>query len=399
MTWIALVFWLSAAAIGYVYVGYPAVLALAARLRPAPAVGGQRDPDFAVSVVLAAHNEEGRIAPRIRELARLVAARPAGGELIVVSDGSTDRTVVEAQAAASEANFNDGGRVAVRVIAQAQNLGKAIALNRGCSLARHPVLMFADARQTWADDAVTHLVAALADPAVGAVSGDLVVTSGPGVVAGVGLYWRFEKWLRRTESRFDSMVSVTGCISAVRREHFVELPAGTILDDVYWPLAVAMRGYRVVHEERDVAFDQLPERARDEFRRKVRTLAGNFQLMAQLPSALIPWRNRLWWQFVSHKALRLAIPWAMLAALFSSAAVPGRFYRMAFAVQVVAYLIGVLGFRPSIATRSRLISGMASFLVLNVAAWVAFWVWLSGRSVRSWTKVRFSEYPAKTSIT
>ena len=94
-------------------------------------------------------------------------------------------------------------------------------------------------------------------------------------MAGVGLYWRFEKWLRRTESRLDSMVSVIGCIAAVRRELLATLPAGTILDDVYSPLAVAMAGHWVVHDERFKAFDRLPERTRDEFRRKVRTLACN----------------------------------------------------------------------------------------------------------------------------
>src|SRR5262249_24591108 len=151
-----------------------------------------------------------------------------------------------------------------------------------------------------------------ADSAVGAVSGELVVESAPGVMAGVGVYWHFEKWLRRAESGFDSMVSVTGCIAAARRELFRPIPAGTILDEVYWPLNVAMAGYRVVHESRARAYDRLPERARDEFARKVRTLAGNFQLMAVMPKSLAPWRNRLWWQFVSHRVLRLAVPWALL---------------------------------------------------------------------------------------
>ena len=132
-------------------------------------------------------------------------------------------------------------------------------------------------------------------------------------MAGVGLYWRFEKWLRLTESWLDSMVSVTGCIAAVRRELLAALPAGTILDDVYWPLAVAMAGHWVVHDERFKAFDRLPERTRDEFRRKVRTLACNFQLMVRMPAALVPCHNRFWWQFASHRALRLAVARCLLA--------------------------------------------------------------------------------------
>jgi hypothetical protein len=209
-------------------------------------------------------------------------------------------------------------------------------------------------------------------------------------MAGVGLYWRFEKWLRRTESRFDSMVSVTGCIAAVRRDLFPVIPAGTILDDVYWPLAVAMAGHRVVHEERARAFDRLPEKARDEFRRKVRTLAGNFQLITLLPSALLPWRNRVLWQFVSHRVLRLIVPWALLVAFVAALLVPGLVYRLAFLSQAVFYLLGVAGCLPGVGARSRIASAIASFLVLNAAAWFAFWVWACGFSSRSWAKIAYA---------
>src|ERR1019366_2199678 len=110
-----------------------------------------------------------------------------------------------------------------------------------------------------------------------------------------------------------SQVGVTGAISAVRRPLFRPIPPGTLLDDVYWPMLVVLQGQRVVHDERAKAFDQLPANPHDEFCRKVRTLAGNFQLLTLLPwSAFWPWRNRVWWQWTSHKLLRLASPWALL---------------------------------------------------------------------------------------
>ena len=280
-------------------------------------------------------------------------------------------------------------RIPVHVLVQEERLGKAAALNRACAAACCPLLVFADARQSWAADSIDELVAGFADPAVGAVSGELLVTSAAGLMEGVGLYWRFEKWLRRTEARFDSMVSVTGCIAAVRRELFPRLPGGTILDDMYWPLVVAMAGHRVVHQERALAFDRLPESARDEFLRKVRTLAGNFQLMARMPEALIPWRNRLWWQFISHRVLRLLVPWALLMMLAAAVALPGPFYRFALWSQAIFYLVGISGCSSAIASRSKLVSGIASFLVLNAAAWVAFWVWANGRAGQSWSKVRY----------
>lgn len=396
MTYLIAIFWASVAVVVYTYVGYPLAVAIAARFRPARPPGVSSPNDQPVSVVLAVFNEESRIAGRICELARLVAARPAGGEVIVVSDGSTDGTIAMAGSAAAHFEATSNRCVPVLILSQGTRLGKAMALNRAREAASHPLLIFADARQSWADDALERLTEPLADPAVGAVSGDLVVESSPGVLAGVGLYWKFEKWLRRTESRFDSMISVTGCISAVRRELCVTLPAGTILDDVYWPLSVAMRGYRVVHQEQARAFDRLPDRARDEFRRKIRTLAGNFQLMALLPAALLPWRNRLWWQFVSHRFLRLLVPWALLLAVMTSAATPGLFYRIALSVQLLAYLVGLAGCLPTIAARSRAASGLASFLILNVAAWIAFWVWISGRATRSWGKVRYDSMSPST---
>lgn len=394
MTWFKVLFWLSAAGIGYAYIGYPLILALTVRLRPLRSRTAVASSDVPVSVVVAAFNEEPRIGARVRELAALVAARPAGGEVIMVSDGSTDGTVEEARAAAVRAVAATEGRVAVRVLAREPNLGKAMALNQARAVASCPLLLFADARQTWADDAIDRLVAAFGDPSVGAVSGDLVVESAPGVMAGVGLYWRFEKWLRRTESQFDSMVSVTGCISAVRRELFPAIPSGTILDDVYWPLAVAMEGYRVTHEEKARAYDRLPERVSDEFRRKVRTLAGNLQLMVRMPAALLPWRNPVWWQFVSHRAMRLVVPWALLVLLVASAALEGAFYRLALGCQLAFYALGLAGVYHPLASRSRLASAVASFLVLNAAAWVAFWVWAKGSATQSWSKISYDHADA-----
>ncbi len=385
-------FWLCVALVGYTYVGYPLAIALAARSRPQAQVGQGTPCSWPVSVVVAAFNEEAFIGRRLRELAGLLAARPAGGELIVVSDGSTDRTVEAARAAAAEVQSEIGTAVAIRVVELLVNRGKAIALNEGVAAAGLPWVVFADARQAWASDAIDRLVERFSDPGVGAVSGDLQVESAPGVMAGVSLYWRFEKWLRRTESRFHSMVSVTGSISAVRRELFQPIPMGTLLDDVYWPLAIAMTGRRVVHEDRALAYDRLPDRARDEFRRKVRTLAGNFQLMALRPSALLPWRNRVWWEFVSHKVLRLVVPWALLGMLITSAMLGGRVFVSLFWGQAAFYSLGLAGSRQAVASRSRLASTAASFLVLNAAAWVGFWVWAGGRSSQSWGKIRYQAH-------
>ena len=380
-------FWVSLALVAYTYILYPILIVIFNSLRgvggsPAqsPSYAGVPAAPWAISIIIAVHNEEQNLARRLDELTHMLSSSGLAGEIIVVSDASTDRSVDIARQYADRS---------VRVVEMPAKQGKAAALNAGAAAAQHGLLVFADARQRWADDALIRLVENFADAKIGAVSGDLVLESAPGVLAGVGLYWRFEKWLRKQESRLGSQVGVTGAISAVRKSLFRPVPPGTLLDDVYWPMLVALQGFRVIHDERAVAFDRLPENPRDEFRRKVRTLAGNFQLLTLLPgAALLPWRNRVWWQWVSHKLLRLAVPWALLAMFAASFFLAEDLYRTLFWLQAAGYGLGILGLLPGVA-RVRPFGAAASFLVLNAAAWLAFWVWISGRAGSSWHKAHY----------
>jgi cellulose synthase/poly-beta-1,6-N-acetylglucosamine synthase-like glycosyltransferase len=376
-------FWICCAVVAYTYILYPIfIVILNAIFRRSPrnprSADAPRAPRKSVSVLLPVHNEEQNLARRLDELTRMIEA--GGGEIIVISDASTDRSAEIAR------------QHGARVIEMPTKQGKAAALNAGAALAQHELLIFADARQRWADDALARLIENFADPSIGAVSGDLVLESAPGVLAGVGLYWRFEKWLRKQESRLGSQVGVTGAISAVRRALFRPIPPGTLLDDVYWPMRVVLQGYRVVHDERALAFDRLPEKPRDEFRRKVRTLAGNFQLLTLLPAAaLFPWSNRVWWQWISHKLMRLAVPWALIGMLISCVFLTEDFYQIFLWFQLAGYGVGLLGLIPPLGRSIRLLGAGASFLVLNAAAWFAFWVWITGRAGRSWHKVQYHE--------
>jgi biofilm PGA synthesis N-glycosyltransferase PgaC len=372
-------FWLSATTIAYTYVLYPiAVWVLAGLRRQHAAAAAATAPSF--SVVLAVHDEAARITSRLDELVSL--AEAAGGcvELIVVTDGCGDGTAALARAHRSSL---------VRVIELAENEGKAQALSRGSALAKGEILVFADARQRWATDSLRRLLANFDRAEIGAVSGELLIEASNGVLDGVGFYWRYEKWLRRNEGRLDSTVGVSGSICAVRRELFRPIPRGVLLDDLYWPLQVAMLGRRVVHDERAIAYDRLPDRPQDEFQRKVRTLSGNFQLATMLPRALLPWRNPIWVQFVSHKLLRLVVPWLLLALFIGSALLNGPFYRTVFAGQLLFYGLAILGLASRSAARLRVAAVPGAFVVLNAAAWLAFWVWVSGRAGSAWNKVGY----------
>lgn len=381
---LAIGFWLLAACAAYTYLGYPCCLALAGKVWKRPVRRTEAN-GRAVTVILVVYNEAMNVRQRLGELLELLTASGVEGEVIVVSDGSTDGTAEIARAYAD---------ARVQVLGLPTNVGKAMALTIGCAAARHDILVFADARQSWDRDALRLLLENFADPAIGAVSGDLVVESSPGVMAGVALYWRYEKWLRKAESRLHSTVGVTGAICAVRRELFRPIPPGTIVDDVYWPLQVVLQGFRVVHDRRARAYDRLPERVQDEYRRKLRTISGNFQLLTLLPRALLPWRNPIWWQFLSHKLLRLVAPWALLGMLVTSATLGGPLYGTALWGQLAFYLVGLAGLYRRVGARVRLAWAAGSFLVLNVAAWIAFWIWISGRTSRSWGQIGYPTRPA-----
>jgi biofilm PGA synthesis N-glycosyltransferase PgaC len=343
-----LAFWCSLGLVAYVYVGYAAVLEAwahlgAARRRRRRAESLARLEALpAVSIVLAVRNEGGRLAARLDNL--LAVDYPADlREIIVVSDGSTDGTGAVLDAYIDRV-------AAIRLPA----VGKASALNAGVAEARHAAVVFADARQDFAPDALRQLVAPLADPDVGGVCGELVLdaesaasggAAASSVAESVGLYWRYEKWLRQRESDVGSTIGATGAIYALRRSAWRPLPAGTLLDDVLAPMRAVLDGRRVVFAPRARAYDRATADAATERRRKIRTLAGNYQLLRLEPRLLLPIVNPVWLQFVSHKIGRLVVPYALVTLLVTSAALAhdGLVYGAALTFQVAFYVLAAHG--------------------------------------------------------
>lgn len=329
-------FWCAFTMVLYVYLGYPTILAVWARIAPRPVHRSPITPG--VSIVIAARNEAPALQARIENL--LTVDYPADRiQIIVVSDGSTDSTPEILDFYRGEIDY-----------LLLPTSGKATALNAGVAIARYEVLVFADARQRFAPDALRALVAPLADPAVGGVSGELVLDceSGEGastIGEGVGVYWRYEKWLRRQETLVGSTVGSTGAIHALRRDLWQPLPAETILDDVLAPMQAVLAGARVIFEGAARAYDRLSPASRTEFQRKTRTLAGNYQILRLQPRLLIPFVNPVWLQFVSHKLGRLMVPYALGVLLLSSAVLAGgdRLYAVAFIGQIAFYGLAAYG--------------------------------------------------------
>ncbi|HEY8370533.1 MAG TPA: glycosyltransferase family 2 protein [Thermodesulfobacteriota bacterium] len=378
-----IVFWVSLGGVLGTYVGYPLALWAWARLAPKPVA--RRPVLPTVSVVLAVRDEADRIAARLADLLALDYP-PDRLSVIVVSDGSTDGTPERAREAAA-------GDPRVTVIALDRPTGKAAALNAGVAKASGEIVVFADARQRFRRSAVRRLVENFADPSVGVASGRLVLedTEGVEVAEGLSLYWRYELWLRARESAVGSTLGATGAIYAIRRHLYQPIAPDTILDDVAIPMLAVLAGARSVLDERAIAIDRVAPSGNHELARKVRTLYGNYQLLARYP-ALLSRRNPVLGRFLAHKVARLAVPlWLALIAvstvfLDGAYAVFGLLHWAAYGAALVGSAAdGRRGRRRG--PVARVASAAYVFLLLNWAALLALVRFLRGdRAV--WVRTR-----------
>lgn len=368
-------FWASVALLVYTNVGYPFLLLGWARVWPRPFRTGHREPT--ITIVIAGHNEASRVEARIANLLSLDYPENRV-DILIGLDGCSDNTAARARACASER---------VRVVEFETRRGKPSVLNSLLPLAKGEIVVFGDMRQRFGRGALKALVAPFTDPAVGAVSGELILTEADGrpLEKGLGFYWRCEKAVRRAESEIGSVVGVTGAVYAMRRELFEALPEDTILDDVLVPMRVTRRGYRVVFEPLARAYDAAGSSLKGEFARKVRTISGNFQLFTRERWLLGP-KNPLLVQTVSHKALRLLTPLLLVLALLTNLALLDRpVFQLLLMAQIAFYLTAIFGH----SLRNLKIPGLAIPYVvcmLASATTMAFFRHLAGRQKVTWAR-------------
>ncbi len=354
-----IIFWLSMAGILYTYAGYPMVMWMLSRLRPKPWAVSTISPS--VSIVLAVHNGEALLPRKIKHLLGL--DYKTIKEIIIVSDGSTDGT---AKLLARQRHPS------LTAVILDEHCGKAVAVNAGMAKATAEMILFVDIRPEIAPGAIQQLVSNFADPKVGCVAGELILRKeshddATGAVSGV--YWRYEKWLRTCESICGSPVGVYGGFYVIRRELAVPQPAGMILDDMFQPLSIIRQGYRSVLDVHAYVYDTWPTRIEEEFHRKVRTLAGNFQLFRLAPWTLTP-RNPVLFQLVSHKVMRLVVPYLLILLFISTLALSGgsHFYAAFAVLQIAGWLIAVAGLYYRIPVLHRIAAPASALLVLKAAA-------------------------------
>lgn len=386
-----IVFWLSVAMVVYVYAGYPIMIALLARLRKPLSFSTVHYPT--VTLIFAANNEEKVIAKKLENTLSLDYPWEKL-QILVVNDGSVDQTVDIVK------SFKPQG---VELVSFQQRRGKLAALNDAIENAHGEIILFSDADNFYPPEALKEAVKYFQNPLVGAVSGGRNVIGDSFLGNAEGLYWKYEEFIKRQESRFGSCAGVAGDLLAIRRSLFVPPPPGIINDDFYMALCVLKRGYRVVYAPEARSYHPVAGTEQGEIERRARMVAGRYQVIFSA-WRMLPWRNPIaLWQIVSHKYLRPLIPFAMIAAflsnvlaLFGICLVDGPawlvlaspFDHTFFVLQVLFYGVAYVGMRVKSHGLLGKVMYLPTFLVnSNLAALGGLYRYMSSKQPVVWKKI------------
>ena len=359
----------------YAYLGYPLSLVALTTWRTRPVKKQEILPS--VTLIITVYNEEKRIAQKIENTLKLDYPRPQL-QVIVVSDGSTDRTVEILR------KFDRHG---VEVLALMERRGKEGAQKAAVERAQGDVLVFTDAATVLDERSIREIVGNFADPSVGCVSGEDRLIGGDGRPVGEGAYLRYEMWLRRLESRAQSLVGLSGSFFAARKE-FCQDFSITMQSDFRTVLNCVKNGFRGVSDSQAIGYYQSIADDRQEFDRKVRTVLRGLTVFFNHLEFLKVWRYGLFsYQYGCHKLLRWLVPAFLVVAFASNLLIvpTSMVYVVLLIGQIAFYGLGVLGWR-----RPHLFSGSwvkipTYFIVVNGAIAVAWWKYLGGQRITRWT--------------
>jgi len=364
------------AVVVYLLAGYPVLLGLIARRHHHPI---RKDSKLrTVSFIIPVHNGEKFLDNKLRSILALNYPRELM-EIFVMSDASTDQTDEIA------ARFKPEGVRLVRL----ERGGKPAAINAGVPLSSGEILIFNDVRQTLHPDSLRNLVACFGDPEVAAVSAQLSIRAGEtSAEHDTGLYWRYELWIRQQMTRIHSTWGCTGAYYGMRRTLFRPIPPDALIDDAWLPLTAVLQGYRVILESTAIMYD-FPTALHSEFRRKVRTLAGLYQLLWLLPG-LFSARDPMRIHFLFAKYGRMVVPWCMIGMALATIGMPEPWRRIAFAGQALFYLAAMID--PAVPAGfplKKVTSPIRTFVTLMAAALFAIRIFfVPPRSLWKETKVR-----------
>jgi cellulose synthase/poly-beta-1,6-N-acetylglucosamine synthase-like glycosyltransferase len=374
------VFGLAAAALIYVYAGYPALLACLSALRRKPG----KEPGYHpfISVIISAYNEEASIGRKLNQVLELRYPKDKM-EVVVVSDASSDRTDQIVRACRDPR---------VRLLRMPARGGKTRGQNEAVKICSGEVLVFSDATTVYHPDALQYLACHYADPHVGAVSGRYQYFDPSGdSPTGLGsvAFWNYENLIKKFQSDIGTLTGCSGCIYSVRKSAYTPLGADAC-SDLAEPLSVVRSGYRVAFEHRALAYEETTQSSSEEFRMRVRVATRGIRGVLSFPELLDPFR-RPWvcFQLVSHKLLRWLVPAMLFAILISSACLYRQpVFALLIALQLAFYAAALLTLVFPIHKRFKPLGLPLFFCTLN-AAFVIGWIQVfRGQKYAVWETVR-----------
>jgi cellulose synthase/poly-beta-1,6-N-acetylglucosamine synthase-like glycosyltransferase len=373
-----IVFWASWGLIAYTYGLFPLILAWLARRVKQTTAAAAPFPDRelpSVALVIAAYNEEAVMAAKIGNIRQLDYPDLT---VLIGSDGSDDGT---------NAILQDCNDARTRPFLFAERRGKISVLNDLVAQTDADLIVMSDANTMFAPDAIRKLVAPFADPRVGCVSGELSLEQNGGV-SGEGLYWKYEGWIKRNESKLGFLIGCNGGIFALRRTLYERLPASTIVEDFVLTLRVLEQRYLVRFEPEARATEPPCATSRAEMVRKIRIGAGGWQALGLTKTLLHPRHGACAFAFWGHKVLRWLVPLFCLTAFCSNIALlQNGAYGVLFALQIAGGLIALLAYRAGLSTLlPRWSRPISYFYLMNYALGRGFLRFLLGTQRVTWER-------------
>lgn len=376
-----LLFWFSAAALFYTYIGYPILIALISTILPRRVQRAAYEPS--VTIVIAAYNEERALAEKIQNTLALEYPRELL-QIIVTSDCSSDRT---------DEIVRSFGPQGVMLHRQPERLGKTAAQNAAVERTRGEIILFSDATSLYQPDVLKKILPSFMDESVGCVGGRLIYVD-PGdtrVGRGAKSYWNYETFLKKHESRACSLIGVSGCLYAVRRSAYVPL-YNEACSDFIIATKMVEQGLRAVYEPEAICHEETNQRHDNELKMRVRVIAQTLTDLWRHRSMLNPLTSGLYGvQLISHKVMRYMVPFFLMGLLAASAALAGSsmFYRLLFALQAVGYCSAVIAWLlERIGVRSRVLALPQYFVLANLASLIALFKFVRGERYASWEPIR-----------
>jgi biofilm PGA synthesis N-glycosyltransferase PgaC len=376
------IFWISVIILGYTYLGYPVLIALLARLKPRKMSSQQMSKLPKVSLVIAAHNEEKVIREKIENSLSIDYPEELLS-IIIVSDGSIDST--------NEIVNEFVSNPRIKFLHYETRRGKAHALNIGVASSESEIIVFSDANIWYEPDAIRMLVRNFSDPSVGCVCGKVFLEKPKGSIEplGEGAYMRYERFIHQNESRFHTMIGTDGAMYAIRRGLFKPIPEDAIVDDFIIAMQVLENNYRILYEPKAIGYEEAASSVGQEFKRKVRMIAGGFQAIGKLGPVLNPSLHPIvFFQFLSHKLLRWLAPIFMLAIFIANLLLLFKhFYQLILLLQFLFYSSATIAALQENLRKKALFYFPYYFCSLNLAATIGLKKFITGKQPVKWEKI------------